>query len=434
MIGNLAKGGKEMGRFENVIGYEAVKEQLNMALDAMLEVEKYRKLGVTIPKGILLDGEPGVGKTLLAKEFVAESGRKSFLIRKNKADGVFVDFIRETFDEAANNTPSIILLDDMDKFANEDSFHRNAEEYVTIQSCIDDVRNKDVFVIATTNDLHIMPDSLLRSGRFDWVFSLNVPKTEDSEKIISYYLKDKRVERDVDTMELARFARGYSCASLEKIVNDAGLHAGFEGHELISQTDLIQSILRTFYGMKSNDKTIPMAIQKRIAVHEAGHVVISEILYPGSVDFASISCGFGSKAEGFTSYMPNEEEVYLFEGLEKQIMIALGGKASVEVITGEIDMGANRDMHDAFNAVRRILDDHTSYDFDSWCHGNETAETVFSNLDRATGLEVSRYYKKVKQLLIQNREFLESVVEALYEKKTISYKDLEQISALRKSA
>ncbi len=423
-----------MGRFENVIGYAVVKEKLNMALDAMLDSEKYRKLGVTIPKGILLDGEPGVGKTLLAKEFVKESKRKSFTIRKNKADGDFVDLIREIFSEAAKNTPSIILLDDMDKFANEDSYHCNAEEYVTIQSCIDDVRDKDVFVIATTNSLKNMPDSLLRSGRFDWVFKLKVPDTEDSEKIFAYYLKDKRVERDVDTMELARFARGYSCASLEKVVNDAGLHAGYEGRELISQEDLKQSCLRTFYGMRSSVKTVPAAKQRRVAVHEAGHVVVSELLQPGSVDFASISCSSGSRAEGFISRMPNDEADYLFEGIENQIMISLAGKAAVEVVTGETDTGAIRDMHTAFDRTREILDDHTSYDFDSWCHGDETAENIFTNLDRATGVEVARYYKKVKQLLVRNREYLDAVIEELYAKKTISYKDIEKLSSLRKCA
>ncbi|SEA17112.1 cell division protease FtsH [Oribacterium sp. KHPX15] len=423
-----------MARFEKVIGFEAIKEQLNMALDAMLDVEKYRKLGVTVPKGILLDGVPGIGKTLIAKEFIAESGRKSFVIRKNKADGEFVDLIRETFNEAARNAPSIILLDDMDKFANEDSYHRNADEYVTIQSCIDDVKDKDVFVIATTNEIQYLPSSLTRSGRFDWIFNLNVPNAEDSEKIFSYYLKNKHVERDVDTMELARFARGYSCASLEKVVNDAGLHAGFEGRELISQDDLIQSCLRTFYGMKSTDKTIPEAKLRRIAIHEAGHVVISELLYPGFVDFSSINCNKHSSAGGLTTYRPNEEENYKFEGLENRIMISLGGKASVEVVTGEIDTGANGDMHNVYDQVRCLLDDHTAYDFDSWCHGNETAETVYSNLDRATGLEVSRYYKKTKQLLIKNRELLDAVIEDLYAKKTISYKDLEQLSKLRKSA
>lgn len=422
-----------MGRFEKIIGYEAIKDQLNMALDAMLDEEKYRKLGVSVPQGILLDGPPGVGKTLFAKEFVDASGRTNYIIRKNKPDGEFIDYIRETFNEAARNAPSIILLDDMDKFANEDSYHRNAEEYVTIQSCIDEVRGKDVFVIATTNDLRHLPDSLLRSGRFDWVFSLPVPEDEDMGKIFSYFLRDKRIESDVDTMELVRFARGYSCANLEKVVNDAGLRVGFEGRELISQEDLIQSCLRTFYGMKSDEKKLPPEMQRRVAIHEAGHVVISELLSPGSVDFSTISCYKRTETAGLTSYIPSEEKEYLFKELEKHIMVSLGGKAAVEVITGEIDMGSYSDMQKAFNQVREVIDDYTAYDFESW-QRDESSEILKTNLDRATGLEMSRYYKETKKLLIQNREFLEAVIEELYEKKTISYKDLKRLSAMRKIA
>ena len=423
-----------MSRFDKIIGYGAIKEQMNMALDAMLEPEKYKKLGVTVPKGILLDGVPGVGKTLFAKEFIAESGRKAFTIRKNKPDGDFVDDIRETFNEAAKNTPSIVFLDDMDKFANEDEKHCNAEEYVTIQACIDDVSGKDVFVIATTNDVGKLPDSLTRSGRFDWVFKLLVPNAEDSEKIFAYYLKDKSVDDCIDATELARFARGYSCASLEKVVNDAGLHAGYAGRELISQEDLIQSCLKTFYGIKSDGKEIPEATLRRAAIHKAGHVVVSEILSPESVDFVSICCYKNSNARAVISYRPNDEEDNLFEGAEKRVMVALGGKAATEIILGETDMGNCGGKKYVFDQVRDLIDVHTSYDFSSWCHGNETAQSVYESLDRATAVEVSRYYKKVKQLLINNRKFLDAVIEKLYEKKTISYKDLKELSVTSKIA
>ncbi len=423
-----------MSRFDKIIGYGAIKEQMNMALDAMLDPEKYKKLGVTVPKGILLNGEPGVGKTLFAKEFITESGRKAFTIRQNKPDGDFVDDIRETFNEAAKNTPSIVFLDDMDKFANEDEKHCNAEEYVTIQACIDDVRDKDVFVIATTNDMGNLPDSLTRSGRFDWVFKLLVPDAEDSEKIFAYYLKDKSVDDCIDATELARFARGYSCASLEKVVNDAGLHAGYAGRELISQEDLIQSRLKTFYGIKSDGKEIPEATLRRAAIHVAGNVVVSEILSPESVDLASICCYKNSNARGFSSYRPNDEEDNLFEGWEKRVMVTLGGKAATEIILGETDMGTSWVMKNVFNRVLDLIDVHTSYDFCSWCHGNETAQSVYESLDRATAVEVSRYYKKVKQLLINSRKFLDAVIEKLYEKKTISYKDLKELSVTSKTA
>ena len=111
-------------------------------------------------------------------------------------------------------------------------------------------------------------------------------------------------------------------------------------------------------------------------------------------------------------------------------MISLGGKAATEIVLGETDMGANHDLHSVYDQVRDLIDANASYDFDSWCHGKETSQVVYDNLDRATAIEVSRYYKKVKHLLITNRSFLDAVIEKLYEKKTISYKDIKELSAL----
>ena len=125
-----------MKQFDQIIGYEDIKRELYRICDTMKNTEKYKKLGVTTPRGLLLCGEPGIGKTMMAMAFIEESGRKSYTIRKNKSDGDFVDVITETFEEAKKNAPSIVLLDDMDKFANEDVQHRDAEEYVTVQSCM----------------------------------------------------------------------------------------------------------------------------------------------------------------------------------------------------------------------------------------------------------------------------------------------------------
>ena len=140
-----------MRELDNVIGYEGIKTELNRIIDMIRNPAKYRELGVSAPKGILLEGEPGIGKTLMAKSFIMDSGLKSYVIRKDRPDGEFVDYMRETFNKAAEEAPSIILLDDLDKFANEDKTRLDAEEYVAVQACIDNVKELDVFVIATSN-------------------------------------------------------------------------------------------------------------------------------------------------------------------------------------------------------------------------------------------------------------------------------------------
>ena len=139
--------------FEAIIGYEDIKLELRRILDQLINSEKYEALGVTEPHGLLLHGEPGVGKSTLARCFLEACGRKSYICRKEKPNGDFVKEISRIFDEAEQNTPSVILLDDVDKFSNEDENHRDAEEFVAVQACIDRVKNSQVFVIATANKI-----------------------------------------------------------------------------------------------------------------------------------------------------------------------------------------------------------------------------------------------------------------------------------------
>lgn len=182
-----------MNEFDKIIGYKDIKAELIRLCDVLKNNEKYKALGVTPIGGLLLNGDPGVGKTLMANCFIKESGRKAFVCRKNKPDGEFVNGIKNVFTEATENAPSIVFLDDMDKFANEDNYHRNAEEYVTVQSCIDEAKGKDVFVLATTNGTNNLPDSLLRAGRFDTVINVDAPKGEDAVEIVKYYLAQKEI-------------------------------------------------------------------------------------------------------------------------------------------------------------------------------------------------------------------------------------------------
>lgn len=416
-----------MRELDKVIGYYSIKRELDRFLDVMHNPAKYQKLGVKVPRGIIFDGVPGIGKTLLAMSFIKESGRDFYVIRKDKPDGIFVDHIRETFQKASENVPSIVFLDDMDKFANEDEFHRDAEEYVAIQACIDDVKEKDVFVVATTNNIRALPNSLIRSGRFDKIFDMSVPRSDDARKIIAYYLKDKNLCEDIDSEELARFCRGYSCADLEKVINEAGLYVGFEGREKINQNDLIKSCLRTFYKVSDDEVDVSEDILKRHAVHEAGHAVIAEILQPGTVDFISIASLKGSSIGGLVSREHDDEKNDIYTDQEAEIMINLAGKAASEIVLAEVDMGCNRDLHRAYDLTRRLLDNVAAYDFNSWCHGRETSEQIYNHLDSVTNAEVSKYYLQVKQILIKNRSFLDSVIEALIEKKTISYKELAKL-------
>ena len=414
-----------MRELDRVIGYEEIKNELYRIIDIIKNPAKYMKLGVTIPKGIMLAGTPGIGKTLMAKCFIKETGLKSFVIRKDRPDGEFIDYIRETFKKAAEEAPSIILLDDLDKFANEDRYHRDAEEYVTVQTCIDDVKELPVFVIATSNDYEKLPGSLVRSGRFDKDYFMHFPGIEDAKKIIEFYLRNKKIGKDVDVEEIARFSEGHSCADLETVINEAGIYAGYENKKYISQDDIKKAVIRMIFNGCDAEESNPES-DRRLAVHEAGHTLISELFYPGQIAFVSIetkSDGVKGMVRRTRNPFRNEE----FKNNEIEIMIDLAGKAATELILNEIDMGVNSDLHAANDQMTSLLDDVAAYDFHSWCHGRETSKRVYDHLDTIKGAELSRYYIKTKQLLFKNRAFLEELIEKLLEKKTMSYKDIAPI-------
>lgn len=160
-----------MSAFNRIIGHEQVKRDLMQIADILKNREVYEALGVSSPRGLLLHGIPGVGKSLMAQCLIEESGREVFTCRKTEPNGEFVKTIKNVFEKAAENAPSVVYLDDMDKFANDDERHRNSEEFVAVQSCIDVLRGKEVFVLATANETRCLPDSLTRAGRFDRVIN-----------------------------------------------------------------------------------------------------------------------------------------------------------------------------------------------------------------------------------------------------------------------
>ena len=215
-----------MNKFENVIGYDSIKNELMQIVDMVHNKERYEALGARMPIGVLLHGEPGLGKTLLAKCFIDECGLKSYTLRSNKGGDKFVDEITATFEKAKQNAPAIIFLDDMDKFANDDDMHCDAQEYVAVQAGIDFVKGSDVFVIATTNDIKKLPDTLVRTGRFHRVIIVKAPTQADASKIIEHYLKNKKLSDDVDFNDICKMMSYHSCSDLETLLNEAAIRAG----------------------------------------------------------------------------------------------------------------------------------------------------------------------------------------------------------------
>ena len=414
--------------FDAVIGYKSIKKELIRICDIMRNSEFYSKLGVSVPNGLLLSGDPGLGKTLMANCFIKASGRKAFTCRKDKPDGDFVNHIKSTFDEAVKNAPSIVFLDDMDKFANGDRYHRNSEEFVTIQSCIDDAKNKDVFVLATINDEDAIPSSLLRAGRFDNRIEVNSPKGEDAEKIVEYYIKKKNFVSEVDVKTITRLLNGASCAELETVINEAGVYAGFNRKDKIEMDDIVKACLRIIHKAPEKESSHSPEVLKAVAYHEAGHAVIAEVLEPGSVNFVSVR-SHGGGVGGFTNYYQPEEYWIKKKHMENRVIVLLGGKAATETVFGETDVGTNSDLHRAFDIVKRFVEDYCSNGFDRWLQAREYSNGVVERRDMQLSIEMEKFYHTAKKILIDNREFLDKLATALMNKDILTSVEIQAIKA-----
>lgn len=413
--------------FERVIGYEPIKKVLERLLDMIRKKEKYDKLGTRLPRGMMLCGEPGVGKTLIASSFIEASKLPVFVIRKDKPNGDFVNFIKQTFDEARNNTPSIVFLDDVDKFANEDNMHRDAEEYVTIQSCIDEVKNYDVFVLATANDESKLPNSLLRCGRFDKIINVKPPQGDDAVKIIEFYMRQKKFVDCVDFEDIAKMLQGKSCAVLETVINEAAILAGYENKDRIDKEDLLRAAMCVVFGAPELVVKKSENIMRKIACHEAGHTVVSEILEPKTVSFVSV-VGHDGPTQGVTAYSIDDEAYYFsVELMKNRVRTLLAGKAATEIVYGEIDAGAENDIRRALNIVERFVDDYCGAGFDKFEFGRNHSNDFYARKEILIYSELENFYQEAKKILIENRKFLDGIIEALVENEILASNDIQRL-------
>ena len=415
-----------MSAFDKIIGYDAIKEDLLQICDMIRNPQVYKNLGAKLPHGILLDGAPGLGKTLIAKCFIEESGLKAYTIRRTRSSDDFIEEITDTFQDAKDNAPSIVFLDDMDKFANEDDIHCDAEEYVAVQAGIDEVRDSDVFVIATVNESGKLPRSLKRTGRFDRRIKIRRPNEADAERIIRHYLSDKKVSENVNMEDLTKMISYSSCAELETILNEAAVNAAYLRKDSMEMQDLVKAVLRMQYGAPGNYSSLPEDDKARIALHEAGHITVCEVLCPGSVGLASVRSSGWDDCGGFIhscSELPKNS---------LQALVSLAGKAAVEMYYADsCASGCSDDISGAANIIRTEMAELASRGFamvDVTNHMfNEASESMNARNEAVVQAELERYMLKARDILIKNRAFLEKLTAALIEKDTLLYSDIKNI-------
>ena len=415
-----------MSAFDKVIGYPIIKEELIRLCDMVKNKGKYEKLCNHLPHGILIHGAPGLGKTLMANCLINESGLKAYTVRKNKGRNAFIATIGETFRIAKENAPSIVFLDDVDKFANEDETHCDAAEYVTVQAEIDDIKGSDVFVIATANNIRKLPNSLLRAGRFDIQLYVGEPSESDAEKIIKYYLSDRPISHDVDMDDISKMISYSSCAELEEILNYAGVYAASKNHESIEMSDFVKAVLRIEYHIPDDFLDGSSEKNRKVAIHEAGHIVIQEYLNPYSVGLAFVVKNENEEPTGSVHLCKKELQ------WDEEVFSSLAGKIATELYYSETcTRGSLSDISVASCTIRDTMALEASLGFGMLSvrtgFFDEHSESLLARSEAVTQAELERYMMATRKILLENRGFLEEVTEELLNKGVLFHSDIKRI-------
>lgn len=355
-----------MGAFDKIIGYRKVVAELEQVAAILRDPEPYERLGARVPGGLMIQGEPGLGKTLMAQCLIEASGLPSVVLRRDAEGNAFLEAIRDGFERARSTAPAIVLLDDLDKFARSDHLGSNEPEYVTVQTCIDNCRGTGVFVVATANDgFRALPSSLVRSGRFDRTIHLERPDYPDAVRIIDHYLSQRAIPNSVDVALVAQFP--LSCADLEARVNAAAMAAAGEGEDEVTTAHMLRACVEGKFGSTwtpydgrvrwdgaQGDRESQE--RARVACHEAGHALVLEVLDPGSVNLAAVLDRSGHGVKGVT--MARRDRAPFSAGLgkdEMRLLVGLGGMAAEECAFGSWDVGVSNDVADATESVYASL-------------------------------------------------------------------------------
>ena len=415
-----------MSAFDKVLGFKSIKEELMRYCDSFKNPERYKKLGAKAPRGILLWGVPGIGKSLMAECFAEECGFKTYTIRKRYSDGKFLDYITDTFQEACDNEPSVVILDDMDKFSNSSFEFRNTDEYVAVQAGIDECKRHNVFVFATANDVDYLPLSLLRPERFDRVIEMKEPSAEDAKNILMSYIQIFSIGSDVDIQELLVLLSGRTCAELERVINDAGISAAYSGRDKVNRKDMFDACVRLITGEPDNIDPCTGKSAKLVAIHEAGHVVVSEYWKRGSVNLVSIA-GTSCRKSGVTSFIKDDEKAHSAEDLIAEVSVALAGKAATKVLLGYEDMGCRDDIREAYKMLKSTVADLCWFSFNTITQRADASELNKDNRDDAICFYLESIYKTTTEIISDNQVLVSKIAESLTDYTSISYKDIYRI-------
>lgn len=442
--------------FKDVAGIDEAKEELSEIIDFLRDPKKFTRLGGRIPKGVLLAGAPGTGKTLLAKAIAGEAEVPFFSISGSDFVEMFVGVgasrVRDLFNQGKKNAPCIIFIDEIDAVGR----HRGAglggghdEREQTLNQLLVEMdgfeSNEGVIIISATNRPDVLDPALLRPGRFDRQVVVPIPDVGGREKILEVHANKVPLENDVDWKVIARGTPGFTGADLENMVNEAALLAARTNQEKVTMEDLERAKDKVMMGAERRSMIITEKEKDITACHEAGHALVAKML-PGTDPIHKVSIIPRGRALGLTQQLPTVEQyTHAKSFLANNLCILLGGRVAEELIFGEITTGSGNDIERATDLARKMVCEWGMSDEMGPMTFGKKEEQIFLGreisqhrdysedtairIDEAVKKLVTDANKKVFHLLSENIEVLKDISHQLLEKETLNLFDLEQILA-----
>jgi cell division protease FtsH len=443
--------------FVDVAGIDEVKEEVEEIVDYLKDQKRFAQLGAEIPKGILLVGAPGTGKTLLAKAIAGEAHVPFFFISGSDFVEMFVGVgaarVRDMFEKAKASAPCIIFIDEIDavgrkRGAGLGGGHDEREQ--TLNQLLAEMDgfqpNKGIIMLAATNRPDVLDPALLRPGRFDRRITVPRPELKGREEIIKVHLRGKSVSPDVDPSVLARQTPGFVGADLKNLCNEAALLAARSDKSVIEMVDFEEATDRVIAGVRRKGIILSAEIRERIAYHESGHALLGRLL-PKADPVHKISIiPRGDGSLGFTLQLPLEEKYIVSEEeLKNKLVTLFGGRAAEELVFNDLTTGAYDDLKQATKLAKRMVveygmseklgpislaRDHVDVFLgEEIVKSNEQSEQLSALVDSEMRGLINRSYETAKRLLGENRSILDRLASTLLEREIISGKDLEQLFA-----
>lgn len=439
--------------FEDVAGLEEAKEELKEVVDFLKEPAKFLKLGARIPKGILLTGAPGTGKTLMARAIAGEANVPFFEISGSEFIELFVGVgsgrVRDLFANAKKKQPCIIYIDELDAIgrsrgAGLGGGHDEREQTLNqILSEMDGFKqDAKIVVLASTNRPDVLDSALLRPGRFDRKIILDLPDKKARESVLKIHSKGKPLAEDIDLKEVAERTPGFSGADLSNLANEAALLAVRREKTKIEQIDFLESIEKVLLGPERKSYAMGSKEKELAAYHEAGHAVVSSFL-PNAEPVRKISIVARGQAGGYTIKIPSEESrIKRKSEFISEIAVLLGGYTTERIIFGEVSTGAVNDLERASRYARKLVKEfgmsslgpiHFKGEREHVFLGREFveeknySEETAAKIDKEIFLFIEEGEKKAEEVVLKKRKVIEKVAKTLIEKETLERDDYEKI-------